>query len=72
MKEKTKYKRYMIFTWSEYDNVAPFDAVYDSFDSVDNAKQCIDCDECSWIFKKDEYGNNLFCIFDRFKGVMIK
>lgn len=71
MSEKTKYKRYMIFTWSEYDNVKPFDTVYDSFDGVDDAKKCIESEENSWIFTKDENDKNLFCIFDRFKGVMI-
>ena len=72
MKEKTKYKRYMVFTWSEYDNVKPFDTVYDSFDSVDDAKKCTEGEEESWIFRKDEEGENLFCIFDRFKGVMVE
>lgn len=69
---KEKYKRYMIFTWSEYDNVSPFDAFYGDFDSLDDAKECVSSKENEWIFRKDDDDNSLFCIFDRFKGEIIK
>jgi hypothetical protein len=69
MNEKAKYKRYMVFTWSEYDNVAPFQCVADSFDSVEDAKYFLESSD--YVFHTIEDGTPLFCIFDRVEGVMI-
>jgi len=57
------YKRYMVFDWSDYDNVGPFDCVYGSFDSIDKAK-----DFSSSL--GDRYESNS-CVFDRVEGKVI-
>jgi hypothetical protein len=31
------FKRFIVFTWSEYDNVSPLDCIDDSFDSSEQA-----------------------------------
>lgn len=66
MNEKLKYKRYMVFTWTEYDNVKPFSNVSDSFDDIDEARK-----EALLLGEYCDDGEALFCIFDRIEGVMI-
>ena len=53
MKDKPKYKRFMVFSWSDYDNVDPFGCVNGDYDSKREAKKALD---------KGSYGR---CIFDR-------
>jgi hypothetical protein len=60
-----KYKRFMVFTWYEYDNVQPFQCFLDSFDSIDDARDC-----ALLAGDYDDEGDPLFCIFDRQEGVM--
>lgn len=61
-----KYKRFMVFVWSEYDNVAPFNCVQDSFDSIEDAMTL-----AFLAGGFDEESNPLFCIFDRQEGVIV-
>jgi hypothetical protein len=58
--EKETYKRYMIFGWDEYDNVAPFDCIIGTTDDIEEAKFILNNDEFY------QYG----CIFDRLEGVI--
>lgn len=61
-----EYERYMVFKWSEYDNVSPFECLDRSFSDIGEAKQyTLENGEC------DDDGYELYCIFDRIDGVMI-
>ena len=62
-----RYGRYMVFTWSEYDNVEPFECMEDSFDTEDDAK---DCAAAQGSVSED--GTKLYCVFDRVGGVFLK
>jgi len=57
-----KYKRYMVFTWDEYDNSSPFECVDSSFDYLLEAKS-----------REQELKNEaeLACVFDRIDGVKV-
>jgi len=57
---KLNYKRYMVFSWTEYDNVVFSECIKDSFDDLKAARDYIlaNCE-----FSEDE--TPLFCIFDR-------
>lgn len=56
-----KYKRYMVFSWSTYDNVDPFGCVDGSFDDFQEAIDlAVSLSE-----------NNHSCVFDRIDGVNI-
>jgi hypothetical protein len=55
-----RYMRYMVFEWSEYDNVAPFECCRNSFDNLEEAK--------SYLNSIDDEGK---CIFDRVEGIFI-
>lgn len=61
------YKRYMVFTYSEYDNVSPFECVDSSFD---NAKEAIR--QAEHVGRYSEDGMKLYCIFDRVDGVFLE
>jgi hypothetical protein len=54
------YKRYMVFTWDDYDNPSPFDCVVGSFDDIESAKDL--------FIKRKDFGK---CIFDRIEGIII-
>lgn len=61
----------MLFTWYEYDNVAPFENVHAHSDSLDALKDVISGDG----FCKDQIiclGEPRYCIFDRIEGVIIQ
>ncbi len=72
MKKKIKYRRYMLFTWYEYDNVEPFSNVHAHSDSLEEIKDAINCEGFYKNERVDEYGKPLYCIFDRLEGVMIE
>lgn len=72
MKRNTKYGRYMLFTWNEYDNVEPFSNVHSHSDSLECIKDSINCAGFFANERVDEFGEPLFCIFDRIEGVMIQ
>ncbi len=57
------YQRYMVFTWTDYDNVSPFECVDSSYDNLDTAKAK------AKKLKEDE--GDYSCVFDRVKGVRI-
>ena len=57
------YQRYMVFTWTEYDNVSPFECVHGSYDDLDKAKAK------AKELKEDE--EDYSCVFDRVKGVRV-
>ena len=61
-----KYKRYMVFTWSEVDNVSPFECIDFDDDDLDRARAYVlrNCE-------RGRNGNDLFCIFDRIEGCMV-
>lgn len=61
-----KYKRFMVFVWSEYDNVSPFQCYVDSFDLIEDARCC-----ALLTSEYDDEGKALFCIFDRQEGVVV-
>ena len=71
MKTNIKYGRYMLFTWDEYDNVEPFSNVHFHSDSLNEVKDIINSEGFDSSERVDEYGDPLFCIFDRIEGVMI-
>lgn len=56
------YKRYMVFAWTEYDNVPPFHCIEGSFDDLDEAKKFAE----SLIDIDDPDGGS--CVFDRVEG----
>ena len=57
----SRYKRYMIMSWDEYDNVSPFDCVVNSTYDLDLAIKIYN--------QLDDHGS---CIFDRVEGVAIE
>ena len=57
-----KYKRYMVFEWDEYDNVAPFDCVKSTHSNKEEAVS-----EFNTV-RRRSYG---CCVFDRVEGVII-
>lgn len=60
------YKRYMVFSWTTYDNVEPFQCIDFDTDNLEEAKKARDVAiECA-----DEDGP-LACIFDRIEGERI-
>lgn len=54
------FKRYMVFSWDEYDNADPFDCVIFHTDVLEEAKAKAKDD--------DSYG---VCIFDRVNGTNV-
>lgn len=60
------YKRFMVFTWTTYENTEPFFCVHDSFDDKNEA-----INTANSIGKYEEDGEKLFCVFDRVDGVFI-
>ena len=56
------YKRYMIFSWSDFDNVSPFECIDGHTDSLSDAKVMY-----SSILTNDGRA----CIFDRVDGLVI-
>ena len=60
-----QYKRYMIFTWSDYDNVSPFSCFDSDYDDYAGARMKFE------MLKNDEFEQNA-CIFDRIEGVILK
>jgi hypothetical protein len=69
MSEIIKYKRYMVFSWCEYDNQKPFENVDGSFDTAEEALDLVNSNDL--IGRNEEDGAPLYCIFDRIEGVMI-
>jgi hypothetical protein len=65
--QQSKYKRFMVFTWFEYDNVDPFGCVDDSFNTENEAK-----DYASAHGDVAEDGTKLYCVFDRVGGVFLE
>ena len=57
------YQRYMVFYWTEYDNVPPFQCIDSSYDDLDEAKA-----KAKKLKEDDDDGS---CVFDRVKGVII-
>lgn len=70
MNEKVKYKRYMVFTWCEYDNHKPFENVDGSFDSLGDAISFLNGSDL--LMMNEEDGTPLYCIFDRIEGCMCR
>jgi len=58
-----RYNRYMVFTWSEYDNVSPFECVEETFSEKDQAIKY-----AHQRGNKEEDGTLLYTVFDRVEG----
>lgn len=60
------YQRYMVFEWTTYDNVEPFQCIAGSFDNLDQAKTLSDS-----LKDKEDPDLGQSCVFDRLKGKII-
>ena len=60
------YRRYMVFEWTTYDNVEPFQCISDSFDRLDDAKKLA---ESLKDLEDPDCGQS--CVFDRIEGKRI-
>lgn len=71
---KQKYNRYMVFKWTQYDNVDPFGCVQFSSDDLEEAKAA----EYEALGGDDQIDSDTgepfysACIFDRIEGVFIE
>ena len=61
------YKRYMVFIWTLYDNVEPFQCIAGHADNLSEAEKILD----DMIGDVDEDGP-FGCIFDRINGIVVE
>jgi hypothetical protein len=59
------YKQFMVFEWTTYDNVEPFECVAGSFDKIEDARKLAE-----QLKDKDDPDCGQSCVFDRVNGVM--